>query len=160
MLLPNVRCLALFRCLSSLLPSQPAAAPEDWEAGGEPPVGPEGAARPCYGRFGGGAAPRCSFSFCSGALRVSRPLTLSRTPSAPEGAEREYPGLSLGGGSGRARVLLAEGWGLSLRRGRGWRQDGGGQRGAGARETSGVRRWRAGCDKGLPYYLTPFPPGD
>lgn len=78
MLLPNARCLALFRCLSSLLPSQPAAAPEDWEAGGEPPVGPEGAARPCYGRFGGGAAPHCSFSFCSGALRVSRPLTLCR----------------------------------------------------------------------------------
>nr|XP_047913054.1 OX-2 membrane glycoprotein-like isoform X2 [Anser cygnoides]XP_047913056.1 OX-2 membrane glycoprotein-like isoform X2 [Anser cygnoides]XP_047913057.1 OX-2 membrane glycoprotein-like isoform X2 [Anser cygnoides] len=37
MLLPNARCSALFRCSSTLLPSQPAAAPEEEEAGGEPP---------------------------------------------------------------------------------------------------------------------------
>lgn len=105
MLLPNARCWRCC-CSSSLLPSQPAAAPEAWEAGGEPPVGPEGAARPRYGPFGGGAAPPCSSPLYSGAVLVSRPLTLSRTPSAPEGAEREYPGLSLGGD----RVLPGSCW--------------------------------------------------
>uniref|UniRef100_A0A8C3B9N0 Ig-like domain-containing protein n=1 Tax=Cairina moschata TaxID=8855 RepID=A0A8C3B9N0_CAIMO len=77
MLLPNARCWRCC-CSSSLLPSQPAAAPEAWEAGGEPPVGPEGAARPRYGPFGGGAAPPCSSPLYSGAVLVSRPLTLCR----------------------------------------------------------------------------------